>query len=208
MLKNGSHPSPSDFSMLLAEIEGRPEYPIINKVMLRTMMKARYSPDCTGHFGLASKHYCHFTSPIRRYPDLMIHRIIKRAMDGDPRLRQERMFGLVREISLRSSERERVAEESEREIDDYYKARFMEKRIGEEYEGVISGVTDFGIFVELPNTVEGMVRIENLPPDTYKHDKELYLLKGKRHTFRLGEKVRVKVDFADARTRRINFVLV
>lgn len=208
MLKNGSHPSPSDFSMLLAEIEGRPEYPIINKVMLRTMMKARYSPDCTGHFGLASKHYCHFTSPIRRYPDLMIHRIITRAMDGDPRLRQERMFGLVREVSLRSSERERVAEESEREIDDYYKARFMEKRIGEEYEGVISGVTDFGIFVELPNTVEGMVRIENLPPDTYKHDKELYLLKGKRHTFRLGEKVRVKVDFADARTRRINFVLV
>lgn len=207
-LNNGSHPSPSDFAMLLAEIEGKPEYPIINKVMLRTMMKARYSPDCIGHFGLASKYYCHFTSPIRRYPDLMIHRIIKRSMDGDPRLKQDRMRELVREVSLRSSERERVAEESEREIDDYYKARFMEKRIGEEYEGVISGVTDFGIFVELPNTVEGMVRIESLPRDVYKLDKELYLLKGKNHSFRLGEKVRVKVEYADARTRRIDFSLI
>ena len=204
---NEKDTEPLEFANLLYEIEGKLEFSIINKVMLRTMMKAKYSPANIGHFGLASKFYCHFTSPIRRYPDLMIHRIIKEYYLNNKKFDKESMQNKVAEVSLISSEREKLAIEAEREAEDYFKAKYMEKHIGMEYSGIISGVTEFGIFVELDNTVEGLVKIENLPDDNYQYIKEKYILKGKNNVFKLGANINIKVESADSQTKRIDFIL-
>jgi ribonuclease R len=204
---SGKDVEPEEFSKLLGQIEGKPEYSLINKVMLRSMMKAKYSPDNSGHFGLASKYYCHFTSPIRRYPDLMIHRIIKKYYLGGYKYDKKALLETVSQASLISSERERLAEEAEREVEDYYKAKYISNHTGEEFEGIISGVTEFGIFVELENTIEGMIRIENLPQDDYQYIKEKYILTGKNNSFRLGGKIKIKVESADPKAGRIDFTI-
>lgn len=193
---------------LLKQVEGQPIEPIISKVMLRCMKKARYSVDNVGHFGLAAMYYCHFTSPIRRYPDLMIHRIIKWMLDGKlDEKAVERLEPKLAEIADISSERERSAENAERDIDDYYKALYMSDRIGEKGEGTVSGVTDFAIFVELPNTVEGAIRLENLPTDDYTFDEGNYTVVGKKHRYALGQRVNIIVSSVDTEKRRVNFVI-
>jgi ribonuclease R len=178
-------------------------------VMLRGMPKAVYKPKCEGHFGLALKYYCHFTSPIRRYPDLLIHRIIKMYLHG------KLAGGIISKMkydtevaSRRSSERERAADTAERDADDTYKAAYMAQHIGEEFEGVISGVTAFGIFVELPNTCEGLVHIRYLPPDDYTFVEAKYLLQGKANSFVLGQTVRIKVAAAKPAEGKVSFDLV
>ena len=174
------------------------------------MKQARYSPECIGHFGLAAKYYCHFTSPIRRYPDLIIHRIIKKHLKGKLDEKTTRRFiGAVDYASIQSSERERVAQEAEREVDDLKKAEYMSKRIGEVYSGIISSVTNFGMFVELPNTVEGLVHISELEDDFYHYDDRHMALIGERtkNVYKLGDEVKVIVDRVDIDAHEIYFKL-
>lgn len=191
---------------LLKEVEGRPIEPIISKVMLRSMKKARYTTENLGHFGLATDNYCHFTSPIRRYPDLMIHRIIKMMLNGKlDENAVEKLNSELPEIAEKSSERERSAENAERDIDDYYKTLYMEDKIGNKYEGTVSGVTGFAIFVELDNTVEGAIRLENLPEDRYVFEEDKYRVTGAEHSYALGDRVKITVASTDLTTRRVNF---
>ena len=179
--------------------------------MLRSLKKAVYSPQCLGHFGLAAEYYCHFTSPIRRYPDLIIHRIIKETLDGslsDKRIKV--LNAKVEEASKKSSDAEKIAEDIEREVEDLKKAEYIQEHIGEVFDGIISGVTSFGIFVELNNTIEGMVRISSIDDDYYIYDKEKYRLIGERtkKIFSLGDAVTIKVISVDIANREINFELV
>ena len=174
------------------------------------MKQARYSPECIGHFGLAAKYYCHFTSPIRRYPDLIIHRIIKKHLRGKLDEKTTRRFiGAVDYASIQSSERERVAQEAEREVDDLKKAEYMSERIGEVYSGIISSVTNFGMFVELPNTVEGLVHISELEDDFYHYDDRHMALIGERtkNIYKLGDEVEIIVDRVDIDAHEIYFKL-
>jgi len=167
----GNEVHPKAMQQLLKEVEESPEKHIINKLMLRSLKQAKYSPECEGHFGLAAKYYCHFTSPIRRYPDLQIHRIIKEILRGklnSKRLEQLRLT--VANVSEISSDRERVAEQAERETVDLKKAEYMSQFIGEEFEGIISSVTSFGMFIELENTIEGLVRVGDMEDDYYIYD--------------------------------------
>ena len=164
-------------------------------------------PECLGHFGLGIKYYCHFTSPIRRYPDLTIHRILKDSINGRLKNNQDlRLF--VLSSSEQSSSREVNADSVEREVDDLYRVFYMQNHVGEEFEGIVSGVTSFGIFVELDNTVEGLVRMEDLPADKYEYIENRYLLKGVRNSFKLGDKVKVKTLRADVLAREVDFMLV
>ncbi|MDE6967491.1 MAG: ribonuclease R [Clostridia bacterium] len=198
---------PSKLQKLLAEVEGSPMESIISKVMLRSMKKAKYTTENLGHFGLASEYYCHFTSPIRRYPDLQIHRVIKGMLDGNlgsiPKL-----ANWCEEVAEVSSERERAAEMAERDIDDYYKAEYMQKHIGATFEGVISGVTAFGVFVELDNTCEGLARFENLPKDNYEFIENRYTLRGSKHRYTLGQVVKIEVLASDIDNRRVTFKIL
>ncbi len=199
---------PSDFSGILASTATLPYASLINKVMLRSMQKARYSAENKGHFGLASTCYCHFTSPIRRYPDLFVHRTLKAVLRGESE-RAERLFAPIAEKSANdTSERERAAAEAERDVDDLYKCRYMAERIGETHDGIISGVTAFGIFVELKNTVEGLIKLERLPEDGYFFYEDKLLLKGHSHSYRLGDSVKIRVEDCDFYSRRILFSLV
>lgn len=200
-------PEPKAFQDALDSIEDEAKKQIISTVMLRSMMKARYSPECLGHFGLASTFYCHFTSPIRRYPDLLIHRIIKTQLHGNLENEKAKYESFVQQASEQSSITERVAEEVERAVDDYKKAVYMQSFIGEEFDGAISGVNNFGIFVELENTVEGLVRLDNLPLDTYEYDVERMALKGSNNSFSLGDSIRVKVLSSNPKLRQIAFGL-
>lgn len=196
--------TPLKLQQLLTEVAGSPVEPIISKVMLRSMKKAKYTPDNLGHFGLAAEYYCHFTSPIRRYPDLQIHRIIKAMLDGD----NQSMRGFearVAEVADVSSERERAAEMAERDIDDYYKAEYMLRHVGEVFDGIVSGVTSFGVFVELDNTCEGLARFGNLPDDRYEFIENRYILKGTKHSYTLGQAVKIKVLGADVEGRKVSF---
>jgi ribonuclease R len=175
------------------------------------MKQARYSPECSGHFGLAAKYYCHFTSPIRRYPDLQIHRIIKEHLHG--RLDEKRIQHYERILSSVAdscSKNERRADEAEREVDKLKKVQYMTKRIGEEYEGVISSITSWGIYVELPNTIEGMVSVTTMVDDYYYYEEETYQMIGKdtHKEYHLGQSVRIRVKNADMDTRTIDFELV
>ncbi|MDR3262895.1 MAG: ribonuclease R [Clostridiales bacterium] len=179
---------------------------IVNKIMLRSMQKARYDIVNRGHFGLAAQYYCHFTSPIRRYPDLVVHRIIKMMLNGElGGASIKKMTAFCAEAAVNSSEREKAAESAERQCEDYYKAYFMEDKTGKEYDGVISSVTAFGIFVELPNTVEGLIRTEWLPPDDYLYDERKYKICGKKHGYSLGDKIKIRVESADRLIRQVNF---
>lgn len=198
------------FQELLEKIKGTKEERIISTVMLRTLQKARYSHENLGHFGLAAKHYCHFTSPIRRYPDLLIHRIIKEDIKSSiGKKRIARLVDLLPGIAEHCSERERVADEVERETEKLKKAEYMLDKIGMEFDGIISGVTSFGIYVELENTVEGLVHISALEDDYYVYDEKHHCLIGERtrKIYRLGDTVRIKVLGASLAKRTIDFVL-
>lgn len=194
---------------IMEEVKGTPLQSIVGKVMLRSMQKAKYTTECLGHFGLALEYYCHFTSPIRRYPDLMVHRALKMVLEGkmDGESKQ-RFMRQCEEASVISSEREKASERAERDIDDYYKAEYMAKLVGKEFSGVISGVTSFGTFVELDNTCEGLVRIKDLPSDKYEFIEKRYQLKGTKHSYSLGQIVKIKVLAADAETKRVDFKML
>lgn len=199
--------TPSDYQNLLQSLKESPLYPIVNRVMLRSMMKAKYSPENVGHFGLASDCYCHFTSPIRRYPDLCIHRIIKDALI-DPECARQAYVGFVSEAALQSSLCEKNATEAERDVDALYIVAYMQDKIGEQFEGCISGMTNFGLFVELPNTVEGFIPVETLPDDYYKYIEERFILQGTKHSYHLGERLLVCVAGVDWGMRRTHFALI
>ena len=200
--------NPKDFQNLLNEIKDTSYSQPISKVMLRSMQKARYDSENLGHFGLALRDYCHFTSPIRRYPDLTIHRIIKLYLRNKLTMDKLNLLGeFVKEAAEQSSLTERNAELAEREVDDLKKAEFMRDKIGETFEGNISGVTDAGVFVQLDNTIEGFIYKENLPEDHYIFDQTRYMLIGRRNRFALGERLKVRVAAADINTRHIDFEL-
>ena len=198
--------TPQDYKKVLSLAKNLPVYPIVNRVMLRSMMKAAYSPDNIGHFGLASDCYCHFTSPIRRYPDLVVHRIVKEYLSRG-KAAGERFEKLTKDASVQSSLTERNAESCEREVDNLYIVKYMSDKIGESYEATVSGVTSFGIFAELKNTVEGLIPLDTLPDDSYAFIEEKLLLRGTRYSFRIGQELRVKVAAVDWGSRRVLFVL-
>ncbi len=199
---------PKELQKLLAKIEDTPEEALISRLTLRSMKQAKYTIDCTGHFGLACQYYCHFTSPIRRYPDLQIHRIIKEQIRG--RLNEKRIehySEILPEVAKHSSEMERRADEAERETDKLKKVEFMEQHIGEIYEGVISSITTWGVYVELPNTIEGMIHVSMLPGDYFYYDEETYEMVGQATDIRykLGQKILVRVNATDRLLRTIDF---
>lgn len=198
---------PADYAAALAELDGSPLCGVVNNVMLRSMAKAKYSPENCGHFGLASGCYCHFTSPIRRYPDLIVHRIVGAVLDGQA-AEVEKQFGkFVANAAAQCSARERRADEVEREVDELYKVWYMRGHLGEVFGGTVSGVTAFGVFVQLENTVEGLIRIEDLPGDGYVFKEERYTLESARHAFRLGDRLQVKVAGCDLAARKCEFLL-
>ena len=198
---------PYDYQNLLKSAEDLPVYSVLNRVMLRSMQKARYSPENVGHFGLASECYCHFTSPIRRYPDLCIHRIIKEVLNGRYAQACETFGGFVEEAADKSSDRERNAAEAEREVDALYTTMYMSERLGEECVAIVSGVTSHGLFAELPNTIEGFIPIESIP-GSYECIPERFLLKGTKQSFTIGEQLLVKVVDVDFYRRRTVFALI
>ena len=201
---NAEDVKPYDYQNLLKAAESLPAYPVLNRVMLRSMQKARYSPENVGHFGLASPCYCHFTSPIRRYPDLCIHRIIKMIINGGYGEATDKFGEYVATAAKQSSERERRAADAERDVDDLYMTMYMSEHIGKIHEAVISGVTSFGLFAELPNTVEGYIPIESLYDD-FEFDQDRFLLRGKKESYTIGECLRVKVYDVDFERRRTEF---
>lgn len=201
---------PKELQKLLEKIDGTSEEPLISRLTLRSMKQARYTVENTGHFGLAADCYCHFTSPIRRYPDLQIHRIIKDSLRG--RLGEKRIghyTQILPEVAKHASEMERRADEAERETIKLKKVQYMENHIGETFAGVISGVAEYGFFVELENTVEGLVRVTSLTDDFYQYYEETYELVGEatNRRFKLGQQVRVTVDNCDRIMRTIDFTL-
>ena len=198
---------PYDYQKLLRNAEGLPIYSVLNRVMLRSMQKARYSPENVGHFGLASGCYCHFTSPIRRYPDLCIHRIIKLVLNGGYAEALDKYTEFVEQAAAQSSDRERKATDAERDVDDLYTTMYMSEHIGEEFDAVISGVASFGLFAELPNTIEGFIPIESLF-GTYTFDPDHFCLIGTDKKYTIGESVRVKVIDVDFYRRRTEFRLL
>ena len=201
---------PKEVQKILKELEGKDSEDFFSRLILRSMKQARYTTECTGHFGLAARYYCHFTSPIRRYPDLQIHRIIKENLRGKmTEAKMSHYEEILDEVARQSSAMERRAEEAERETVKMKKAEYMESQIGETFEGVISGVTDWGLYVELPNTVEGLVHVNSLMDDYYVYDSAHYTLTGekKKRSFAIGQKVKVRVAQADARERTVDFVL-
>lgn len=201
---------PKELQKLLANAENTPEEALISRLTLRSMKQAKYTIDCTGHFGLACQYYCHFTSPIRRYPDLQIHRIIKEQIRGKlNEKRIEHYNEILPEVAKHSSEMERRADEAERETDKLKKAEYMEERIGEIYEGVISSITSWGIYVELPNTIEGMIHVSMLPGDYFYYDEASYEMVGQSTDIRykLGQKLTIKVNAVDKISRNIDFVI-
>jgi ribonuclease R len=206
MRKDSDH-SPDEFQKVLLEVKGKPEEKIVNNLLLRSMKWAKYSAQNLGHFGLASDAYTHFTSPIRRFPDLMVHRVLKKAL-------VEKKVNISEEDLVKKtdhlSQRERVAMEAEREILGRYRVRFMKEKIGEVFDGIISSVMAFGFFVELKDIyVEGLVRITSLHDDYYHYHEKQYCLVGERthKTFKIGDEVRVRVDRVDAERRQIDLDL-
>jgi len=201
---------PKELQKLLEKIDGSPEEALISRLTLRSMKQAKYTTENTGHFGLASPYYCHFTSPIRRYPDLQIHRIIKEQLRG--RLQAGRISHyneILPEVANHSSKMERRADEAERETDKLKKVQYMEERIGAHYTGVISGVTNWGLYVELENTVEGMIRVNDLPGDFFYYDEENYEMVGEKtgKRYKLGERLAIEVKSADRFNRTIDFLV-
>ena len=201
---------PKELQKLLQKIEGSTEEPLISRLTLRSMKQAKYSTISSGHFGLATNYYCHFTSPIRRYPDLQIHRIIKECLRGKMNDKRISHYDkILPEVAKHASDMERRADEAERETEKMKKVEYMSAHIGEEFEGVISGVTAWGFYVELPDTIEGLVHVTSLKDDYYDYFESTYELVGQitNHRYKLGQKVRVVVTATDALLRTIDFEL-
>ncbi|MBC5714088.1 ribonuclease R [Roseburia sp. BX1005] len=201
---------PKELQKLLQKIEGSTEEPLISRLTLRSMKQAKYSTISSGHFGLATNYYCHFTSPIRRYPDLQIHRIIKECLRGKMNDKRISHYDkILPEVAKHASDMERRADEAERETEKMKKVEYMSAHIGEEFEGVISGVTAWGFYVELPDTIEGLVHVTSLKDDYYDYSESTYELVGQitNHRYKLGQKVRVVVTATDALLRTIDFEL-
>ena len=210
-IRNDGEVKPKELQKLLKGIEGSKEEAVISRMALRSMMQAKYSTECTGHFGLAFDYYCHFTSPIRRYPDLQIHRLIKDHLRGRMTEAKAGHYNeILDEVAKHSSETERRAEEAERETDKLKKAQYMENHLGERFEGVISGVTAWGLFVELENSCEGMIRAASMEDDFYVYDENNMKLVGERYhkEYTLGQKVWIKVVGADRLTKAIDFKII
>ena len=204
---------PKEFAKVLEEVKGKEEEKVVSNLVLRTLKVARYEAKNKGHFGIASKYYCHFTSPIRRYPDLFIHRMISKYLEKNYDVSEkwvEEQKIQAEERAKQSSEREKIATKVEREAEDLKKAEYMEKRIGEEYEGIVSSVTSFGIFVELENTIEGLIRFEDLGDEYFIYDEDRKRLIGERSnkTYKIGDKVTIRVKKASKLLRQIDFELV
>jgi ribonuclease R len=200
---------PKELQKLMDKIAGTPEEAMISRLTLRSLKRAQYSTECIGHFGLAAKYYCHFTSPIRRYPDLQIHRIIKENLKGGIKTKRRQHYEeILPEVAKHASTTERRADDAERETDKLKKAEYMQQHIGEVYEGVISGMSQFGIYVELMNTVEGMIKVSDIPGDCYIYDEPHYQMIGERtrKTYKLGQKVRIEVAGADKLMKTVDFV--
>ena len=211
VIRWGQDTHPRALQDVLDKVKGKKEETVVSTLLLRSMMQAKYSPECVGHFGLAAKYYCHFTSPIRRYPDLQIHRIIKEQINGKiDEKRITKLSGIVEVASKQSSEMERVAQEAEREVDDLKKAEYMQERIGEEFEAIISSVTSFGLFAELPNTIEGLIHITALDDDYYIYDEAHLCLIGERtkKVYKLGDEVKVRCSRVDIDNREVYFDLI
>lgn len=204
---------PKAFAEVLDKIKGKPEEKVISNLILRTLKVARYEKENKGHFGIASKCYCHFTSPIRRYPDLFIHRVISDYLNSGYNL-EEKLKDKYEEQSANyadsSSEREKIAQKVERDAEDIKKAEFMQDKIGEEYDGIVSSITPFGMFVELENTVEGLIRFENMGDEYFAYDDERKTLIGEhtKRIFKIGDSVKIRVIEADKLTRKIDFELI
>ena len=201
---------PNEFAKILEDVKGKDEEKVVSNIILRTLRVAKYEAENKGHFGIASKYYCHFTSPIRRYPDLFIHRIISKYLDNDYLVNDFWIKKYEKRAEKRAencSERERVATKVEREAEDIKKAEFMESKIGEEYEGIVSSVTNFGIFVELDNTVEGLIRYEKLGYEYFIYNEEKRQAIGERtgKVYQIGDKVKIRVANASKLMRQIDF---
>ena len=201
---------PKEFEKILEEIKGKEEERVISHFILRTLKVARYEAENKGHFGIASKYYCHFTSPIRRYPDLFIHRIISHYLEEGYNVDEnyvQKYIQKAEETANQSSEREKIATKVERDSEDLKKAEYMESKIGEEYEGIVSSVTQFGMFVELENTVEGLIRFENLGDEYFIYDDKRKSLMGEKShkTYKIGDKVNVRVISANKMLRQVDF---
>ncbi|MCI8273955.1 MAG: ribonuclease R [Clostridia bacterium] len=204
---------PKEFSKILDEIQGKEEEKVISNLVLRTLKVARYEAENKGHFGIASKYYCHFTSPIRRYPDLFIHRIISKYLENNYDVNQkfvDKYIPKAEDRAKQSSEREKIATKVEREAEDIKKAEYMESRIGNEYEGIVSSITSFGMFVELDNTVEGLIRFEDIGDEYFIYDEDRKRLIGERtnKTYKIGDKVKIKVKNASKLLRQVDFEIV
>ena len=197
---------PNMFNGILESIKGEPCEKVINTMLLRAMMKAKYSPSNMGHFGLALKNYCHFTSPIRRYPDLAIHRILKKYIkNGYNETEITKLENFVEKASAMSSEAEVRAQTAERKIEDIKKAEYMEQFIGEVFEGVVCSITNFGLFVEFENTTEGLLRFADIDEDYFEFNKDLMCATGERtgKTFKIGDKIEVVIAEVDKRAGEI-----
>ena len=202
---------PMEVQKLIEKVKDTPQEHIISRMGLRSMKQAKYQSENIGHFGLAAKFYCHFTSPIRRYPDLQIHRIIKEVIEG--KLTENRIKhydSMLSEIAYHCSTTERTSDDAERETDRLKMAQYMQEHIGEEYNGLISGVTSWGIYVELENTVEGMVPLNEIDDDFYEYEEENLRVVGRRtgKIYMLGDEVRVRVIRTDIQARTIDFMFV
>ena len=209
--KDGIHPKA--FSQVLEKVKGKPEEKVVSNLLLRTLKLARYEDENMGHFGIASKYYCHFTSPIRRYPDLFIHRIISEYLDKNYIVSNEFIVdesGRAKKAAENSSDREKVATMVEREAEKIKKAEYMEKHIGEEYEGIVSGITNFGMFVELENTIEGLIRFNDLGDEYFIFDEDRKRLIGEhtKKTYNIGDKVQIRVKNSSKILRQIDFEIV
>ena len=201
---------PKAFAEVLEKVKGREEEMVVSNLILRTLKVARYESENKGHFGIASKYYCHFTSPIRRYPDLFIHRIISKYIDNSYILNEknlEKYKEQATKYSQTSSEREKIAQKVEREAIAIKKAEYMQNKIGKEYEGIVSGITAFGMFVELENTVEGLIKFEDLGNEYFIYNDENKTLIGEnsKKVYKIGDKIKIKVIYANKQLRRINF---
>ena len=208
-IKNNKILYPGMFSDFLRDIKGKPEEKALSTMLLRTFMKAKYSPINDGHFGLSAKYYCHFTSPIRRYPDLAVHRILKYTLEGKS-FDVDQLSAFVEKTAIKSSEKEIEAQDAERAVDDIKKAEFMRDYIGDEFNGVISSVTSFGIFVELENTVEGLIRYKDIKNDYFNFDSSTLTATNSAGNikYKIGDRVKVKVIGSMPETGEIDFILI
>jgi ribonuclease R len=206
---NGSI-SPKQLQKVVEDVADKPEAMVVNTMLLRSMQQAKYSEENVGHYGLAAEDYTHFTSPIRRYPDLIVHRLIRSYSEDVSEANQNKWAEILPDIAMHSSQMERRAVDAEREVDALKKAEYMADKVGEEFDGIISSVVKFGLFIELPNTIEGLIHINNLKQDYFHYLENHLALVGERTglTFKIGQKVRIKVVKADPETREIDFELV